>query len=77
MPGLPTVSGKELLRAFKFLGWREVRCEGSHHIMYKEGRIPVPINVHGNKDLKPGTLRGILQRAEISTDELRAALEEI
>lgn len=41
-------------------GWIMVRINGSHHIMIKEGHLPVSIPVH-NKDLKIGTEQKILK----------------
>ncbi|WP_376713370.1 type II toxin-antitoxin system HicA family toxin [Enterococcus hulanensis] len=46
-------TGKEMLKLAKKHGWIMVRINGSHHIMVKEGHLPVSIPVH-NKDLKIG-----------------------
>ncbi len=58
------MSGKELIRLLKRNGWKEVRIEGSHHIMKNEAKeISVP--VHGNKSMKKGLLSAILKEAEL------------
>ena len=42
-------------------GWQEMRVAGSHHIVTKEGFLPVSIPVHGNKDLKKGIEQTLLR----------------
>ncbi len=52
-------------------GWTLARISGSHHIYRdaaKKRRTIVP--VHGNKDLKPGTQRGIMRDAGLTDDDL-------
>ncbi|MGM0125427.1 hypothetical protein IGI37_002826 [Enterococcus sp. AZ194] len=56
-----SLTGKEMVRLAKRSGWREVRRNGSHHIMFKVGHEPVSIPVHGNRDLKKGTEQMILR----------------
>jgi predicted RNA binding protein YcfA (HicA-like mRNA interferase family) len=41
--------------------WALDRVSGSHHIFRKEGFRPVSVPVHGSKDLKIGTLQGIMK----------------
>jgi Predicted periplasmic or secreted lipoprotein len=48
------LSGKQILKLAKNNGWKLERISGSHHIVVKDGFPPVPIPVHGNKDLKKG-----------------------
>jgi predicted RNA binding protein YcfA (HicA-like mRNA interferase family) len=69
MAKFPAVTGKQVIRALKKLGFRLDRVEGSHHMMVKEGHprtIPVP--VHGSKSLPTGTLRSIIRMAGVSRD---------
>ncbi len=35
-------------------GWVLARVEGSHHVMVKEGHRPIPVPVHGTRDLPTG-----------------------
>ncbi|SIS88107.1 type II toxin-antitoxin system HicA family toxin [Alicyclobacillus vulcanalis] len=70
MPELPNVSGKELVSALQRAGWTVRRIEGSHYIMWKDGSPPFPIPVHGNKDLRKGTLKNILQQSGLTVEEL-------
>ncbi len=58
------MSGKEVIKLLKSNGWKEVRVEGSHHIMKKEAKeISVPL--HGNKSMKKGLLNAILKEANL------------
>jgi predicted RNA binding protein YcfA (HicA-like mRNA interferase family) len=68
--GLPVVSGAQLIRALKRLGWETVRQRGSHvRLRHPERRTFLVVPLH--KELKRGTLRGILKDADVSVDELR------
>ena len=61
MSNFPTVKVKDFVRVIKSLGFSLDRHKGSHAI-YKDSegrRVVVPI--HSGKDLKPGTLRGMIQ----------------
>ena len=76
MSTFPSVSGKEVVRALKQLGFNLDRIEGSHHIMVKD-RHPrsVPVPVHGSKPLPKGTLASVLRMAGITRrDFLNATL---
>lgn len=71
---LPAVKPKDLLRVLEKKGWSLDRVRGSHHIMvHPLLRKAIPVPVH-NRDLKTGTLNGILRVAGISREELRELL---
>ncbi len=59
------MKGKDLVRVLKEHGWVLDRIEGSHHIMIKQGKRPVPIPVHGSRDLPRGLVHRILKEAGI------------
>jgi len=59
------MKGKELIKLLKGHGWVLDRIQGSHHIMVKAGRRPVPVPVHGNKDLPKGLVHRILKEAGV------------
>lgn len=70
MPKLPRLKSKRLVKALKQAGFRLDRISGSHYILYKDNfHPPVTVPCH-NKDLKTGTLSGILKQAKISVSEL-------
>jgi predicted RNA binding protein YcfA (HicA-like mRNA interferase family) len=53
------LNGKQVCKKLENEGWICKRIRGSHHIYGKEGRKPVPIPVHGKKDLGIGLLSKI------------------
>ena len=65
------LSGKQVVAALVRLGFEARRQTGSHFIMRREGRTVV-IPIH--KPIKPGTLKSVLQQADISVEQLLAAL---
>jgi predicted RNA binding protein YcfA (HicA-like mRNA interferase family) len=73
---LPVISGKRVLAALKRAGFVVERIVGSHHVLEYPGdrTRTVTVPVHGNRDLKPGTLRSIVRQAGLSTDEFNSLL---
>jgi predicted RNA binding protein YcfA (HicA-like mRNA interferase family) len=75
MPPMPRVTGPEVVRALKRLGWEVVVQRGSHAQLKhpgRGGRVTVP--VHRGETIGPGLLRSILAQAGLSSDEFRSAL---
>lgn len=73
-PQQPVVSGKRLIKALEKDGWKEVRQRGSHVRLKKTGhRSALVVPLH--KEIKRGTLGGILRDADLSTDDLRHLLD--
>ena len=68
---LPSVSGRMVLRALKRAGFFVERIRGSHHIMAHrdDPSLFAVVPVHGNRDLRTGTLRNILNQAGITVEE--------
>jgi len=71
MPKLPHVSGREAVRAFERLGFVQLRQKGSHLIM-RRGAVGCVIPMH--REIKIGTLTGILRQAGIPPKEFIGAL---
>jgi len=66
---LPTVRPRQLIRVLERCGWTLARSKGSHHhFTHPDKPQIVSVPVHA-KDLKRGTLSGILADAGISRDE--------
>lgn len=63
MPKFPGLLGKEIIRALENLGFRLARKSGSHVLM-KRGEKGCVVPNH--KEVKVGTVNGILRQAEIS-----------
>ena len=73
-PRQPVVSGERLIKALGQEGWEVVRQRGSHVRLKKPGRrnaLVVPLH----KELKRGTLGGILRDADLNADDLRRLLD--
>jgi predicted RNA binding protein YcfA (HicA-like mRNA interferase family) len=67
---LPVVSGDELISALGNLGWVVARQRGSHvRLRHPERAVPLVVPLH--RELKRGTLAGILRDAGVDPDELR------
>jgi predicted RNA binding protein YcfA (HicA-like mRNA interferase family) len=71
---LPAIKPKQLIRALERAGWEVDRVRGSHYIMAHPDRDQMVPIAHHNRDIKAGTLSGILASAGISRDELRRLL---
>jgi predicted RNA binding protein YcfA (HicA-like mRNA interferase family) len=70
-PSLPHISGAEAVRALQKLGFVVVRQKGSHIILR---RSSVGCVVPNHRELKVGTLSGVLKQAGVSPDEFIASL---
>ncbi len=71
MPKLPRVSGAEVIRALRRLGFEQVRQSGSHVVMRRESKgCVVPLHA----EIKVGTLAGVLRQADVSSEEFTRAL---
>ena len=71
MPKLPRISGMEVLRVLRRLGFEQIRQSGSHVIMRRESKSCV-VPLH--PEIKVGTLAGVLRQAEVSHEEFTKAL---
>lgn len=70
MPRLPRISGAECIRTLEALGFRQVRQRGSH-VVLRQGARGCVVPLH--RELKLGTLRGILRQAGVDPDEFSKA----
>ena len=71
MPKLPRISGAEAVRGLKQLGFEVVRQRGSHIIMQRGASGCV---VPNHREIKVGTLAGVLRQAGVSAEDFIAAL---
>ncbi len=72
MPKLPHISGSEAVRALQQLGFGIIRQKGSHIVMRRGSSGCV---VPNHREIKTGTLAGIIRQADISADEFIRALQ--
>ena len=71
MPKLPRVSGAATIRAREKLGFETVRQRGSH-VVLRRGSQGCVVPLH--RELKVGTLAGLLRQADISPEEFTEQL---
>jgi predicted RNA binding protein YcfA (HicA-like mRNA interferase family) len=71
MPKLPRISGPEIVKALQCLGFEVARQRGSHIIMRRGASGCVAPN---HREVKVGTLVGVLRQAGVSAEEFIAAL---
>ncbi len=58
------MNGKVLVQHLQERGWVVDRMHGSHFILIKAGRRPIPVPVHGSRDLPVGLVRRIMREAK-------------
>ena len=68
MPALPTLSGREVVRAFARGGWQMARQRGSHMILVKEGQM-VTLSVPDHREVAKGTLRSLIRASGLTVEE--------
>lgn len=71
MPKLPHLSGSEIIRALERLGFVQVRQKGSHVVM-KRGATGCVVPLH--REVKIGTLAGLLRQAGVAAEEFIGSL---
>lgn len=72
-PRQPVVSGERLIKALEAGGWKVARQRGSHVRLKKAGhRLALVVPLH--KELRKGTLAGILRDADLGPEDLRRLL---
>jgi predicted RNA binding protein YcfA (HicA-like mRNA interferase family) len=75
---LPSLKSREVIRALQRAGFVVSRTSGSHcrlvHGTDPARQVTVP--QHAGRDLKRGTIQGILRQAELSAEEFNALLRE-
>lgn len=76
MNKLPVVSGEEVIRALRRLGFAVERQKGSHvRLKLKSLEKTIKLTVPLRNPLKKGTLQRILKDAGISVEELKDLLK--
>lgn len=71
MAKLPILSGKELVKILYKLGYQHIRTRGSHMILIKQtekGKKTIPVPNH--RELAKGTLKAIMNQADLKLDDL-------
>lgn len=74
MSALPRVSGREVVRALRKIGYERDRQRGSHMVIrqtvppHRRGTVP------DHKEVAKGTMRAIIRQAGLTVDEFNALL---
>ena len=71
MPKFPGLSGSDIIKALQKLGFHVIRQSGSHIILKRNG---IGCVVPNHKEVKIGTVNGLLRQAGISAKEFEGAL---
>ena len=72
----PVITGMELVKVLERAGFEVRRQKGSHLHMFRDiDRRRVTIPVHNGKNIPMGTLKGIVNDADISVEQLRDLLK--
>jgi len=71
VPKLPHRSGAEVIRARERLGFSQVRQKGSH-VVLRRGPTGCVVPLH--REVKAGTLAGVLRQAGVTTEEFLKVL---
>ena len=71
MPQFPGLSGAEMIRALEKLGFVVARQSGSHIVMKRGSQGCV---VPNHKEVKVGTVNGVLRQAGVSAEEFSKVL---
>jgi predicted RNA binding protein YcfA (HicA-like mRNA interferase family) len=71
---VPVLRPGEVVKAFQRLGWEVARQRGSHIILTKEGSVAT-LSVPNHPGVARGTLRALIGRAGVTTDEFLEALK--
>ena len=71
MPKLPVLSGRDVVKALERLGFEQMRQKGSHVILQRAG-IGCVVPLH--REIKTGTLAGIIRQAGLTQDEFLGAV---
>lgn len=72
MPKLPVLSGAEAIKALERMGFEQIRQRGSHVVM-RRGGVGTVVPLH--RELKTGTLAGILRQAGVTQDQFLLAVK--
>lgn len=77
MPKLKQISGKELIKILKKLGFEETRIKGSYHGLAHQNGRKTSVPIHGNEPMGIGLLLKIVrQDLKITGEEFEKLLEE-
>ena len=68
MPKISNLSGSQVVKSFKKLGWEVARQRGSHIIMVKQGHN-VTLSIPNHKTVAIGTLRKLIRISGLTVEQ--------
>ncbi|MBI4234547.1 MAG: type II toxin-antitoxin system HicA family toxin [Chloroflexi bacterium] len=75
MTKLPPLRVREVVRAFRRLGFEQVRQQGSHAIFHHQDCRRAPLPIHPTAEVSPYFLADIPKEIGVSEDEFLTALK--
>ena len=75
MSQYPTVTAKEFIKVIEKLGFSFDRQKGSHAIYKNNDGSRVTVPIHSGKNIKQGTLMGMIQDIGIDKDKFFKLLQ--
>ena len=73
---LPVLSANEIIKSLERDGFKFLRQKGSHITLYKDGNKKYLVVVPNNKEVKRGTLLGILKQAGMDRESFFKLLKK-
>jgi predicted RNA binding protein YcfA (HicA-like mRNA interferase family) len=71
---LPRISGREIVKALKKIGYEQDRQRGSHIILRQTALPHRRVTVPDHKEVAKGTLRAIIREVGLTVDDFKALL---
>jgi len=71
MATLPTLSGRQVVRAFQQDGWEFARQKGSHMILVKAGSM-ASLSIPDHREIAKGTLRSLIRASGMTVEQFVA-----
>jgi predicted RNA binding protein YcfA (HicA-like mRNA interferase family) len=75
MASLPTLPGRDVVKAFAKGGWQLVRQRGSHMIMVQDGHMAT-LSILDHREVAKGTLRSLIRSSGLTVDDFVALAEK-
>jgi len=71
---LPRVSGREVVKALRKVGYEQDRQRGSHVVLRQAAEPHRRVVVPDHKEVAKGTLRAIIKQVGLTVDEFKRLL---
>jgi predicted RNA binding protein YcfA (HicA-like mRNA interferase family) len=75
MASLPTLNGRDVVKAFLRDGWQMARQRGSHMILVKDGHMAT-LSVPDHREVAKGTLRSLIRSSGLTVEEFAALVRK-